>query len=46
MRFHIGAVRRRPKSGYIYGAYDYDGRRHYRNALSIILTSRAGTNRD
>lgn len=23
MRFHIGAVRRRLKGGYIYGAYDY-----------------------
>lgn len=23
MRFHVGAVRRRLKSGYIYGAYDY-----------------------
>ena len=24
MRFHVGAVRRRLKSGYVYGAYDYD----------------------
>ena len=24
MRFHVGAVRRRLKCGYIYGAYDYD----------------------
>lgn len=24
MRFHIGAVRRKLKGGYVYGAYDYD----------------------
>lgn len=27
MKFHIGAVRRRLKSGYIYGAYNYDSQK-------------------